>query len=637
MNESMTIIDALYRTHLQTVMTQKGDKWYKPIAVGSGFFVQYKNRTFFVTADHTVHLNDYSPQGNSRTGIEYQVNIVNNINTKDRHSVMTPVGGFTYLDAFNLYNPDNVGLVDVAACELKTVDIQYPFYTPSMREPDGTIHQQESIVSFVPEAFSTPKEGTECCVFGQVESEVVGDEMRRTNIIHNLTFSYKSEDVICLDNGTVIDDVKQWAGLSGTPVLDSNGGLVGVLTSVGVGTNKVYGISWTRIKMLLDTIIATDHLSKVPIADVLNMENTVEPETTEVDADIITKPYDPNKIDVDIATINLGLLIEWLSYDMIDLSPSFQRSSDLWSKEQKSRLIESILLKLPLPSFYLNELPEGDKYAIIDGLQRCCALKDFIIEKKEPLRLCGLQFLDKYEGKTYDELSFQEQLRIKSLKITVNTLKKYTPNDVKYVIFQRVNTSGIPLEPQEMRNALNQGKPVEFIQKLAKLEEFKRATCYSIKPLRMLDCDFVNRFVAFYLALDEYDGDLDQFLNTQMGRIKMMTTQQLQALETDFKETMKYSYQIFGADTFRRRYNESDARKPISKSVFDTISINIAKLSPSQRTVLVDRKEEVKSSLIELFQTSSFDVATRVGTGKKKAVEVRFDMVKKMFNEILKR
>jgi len=635
MSESMTIVDALYRTHLQTVMTQKGDKWYKPIAVGSGFFVQYKDRTFFVTSDHTVHLNDYSSQGNSRTGIEYQVNIVNNINTEDRHNVMTPVGGFTYLDAFNIYNPDNIELIDVTACELKTEELKYQFYTPSVHDPNGIVQQQKSIVSFMPEAFSAPKEGTQCYVFGQIESEVVGDEMRRTNIIHDITFLYKSGDVICLNSGKVIDDVQQWAGLSGSPILDSDGGLVGVLTSVGVGTDKVYGVSCTRVKMLLDTIIATDHLSKVAVADVMDAEDVVEPENTEVDTDIITKPYDPNKIDVDIATINLGLLIEWLSHDMIDLSPSFQRSSDLWSKEQKSRLIESILLKLPLPSFYLNELPEGDKYAIIDGLQRCCALKDFIIEKKNPLRLCGLQFLDKYEGKTYDELSFQEQLRIKSLKITVNTLKKYTPNDVKYVIFQRVNTSGIPLEPQEMRNALNQGKPVEFIQKLAKFEDFQRATCYSIKPLRMLDCDFVNRFVAFYLALDEYDGDLDQFLNKQMGKLKMMTTQQLMLIETDFKETMKCSYQIFGVDTFRRRYNKEDARKPISKSVFDTVSVNIAKLSPSQRSVLVERKDEVKSSLIELFRTSSFDDATRVGTGKKRAVEVRFDMVKKMFNEIL--
>lgn len=631
----MTIIDALYRTHLQTVMTRKGDKWYKPIAVGSGFFVQYKDHMFFVTADHTVHLKDYSPQGNSRTGIEYQVNIVNNINTEDCHSVMTPVGGFTYLDAFNLYNPDNVELIDVSACELKTDDIRFPFYTPSMLELDGTIRKQESIVSIVQEAFSTPKKGTECYVFGQVESEVAGEEMRRSNVIHDLTFLYKRDDVICLKSGRIIADVKQWAGLSGSPILDSNGGLVGILTSVGVGTDKVYGISWTRIKMLLDTIIATDHPSKVPVADVLSTEDAVEPETSEVDADIITKPYDPNKIDVDIATINLGLLIEWLSHDMIDLSPSFQRSSDLWSKEQKSRLIESILLKLPLPSFYLNELPEGDRYAIIDGLQRCCALKDFIIEKKEPLRLCGLQFLDKYEGKTYEELSFQEQLRIKSLKITVNTLKKYTPNDVKYVIFQRVNTSGIPLEPQEMRNALNQGKPVEFIQKLAKLEEFKRATCYSIKPLRMLDCDFVNRFVAFYLALEEYDGDLDQFLNTQMGMLKTMTDSQLDTIENDFREAMICSYQIFGEDNFRRRYNEGDARKPISKSVFDTISVNLAKLSPSQRPILVKHKELVKAALIELFRNPYFDAATRVGTGKKKAVEVRFDMVNKMFNEIL--
>ena len=88
-------------------------------------------------------------------------------------------------------------------------------------------------------------------------------------------------------------------------------------------------------------------------------------------------PFDPNEIDVDISVVNLGSLLEQLEYEEIDLKPEFQRSSDVWSKEKKSRLIESVLLGLPLPSFYFSEDPETGKLTIVDGLQRLCAFKDF--------------------------------------------------------------------------------------------------------------------------------------------------------------------------------------------------------------------------------------------------------------------
>ena len=229
----------------------------------------------------------------------------------------------------------------------------------------------------------------------------------------------------------------------------------------------------------------------------------------------IKTPFDPNKIDVDIATVNLGFLIEQLRDNEIDLTPDFQRAANVWKEPQKSRLIESILLGLPLPSFYFSEDAETGKLQIIDGLQRISALSDFILNKENPLRLERLQFLDaNYGGKCYDDLGQNDKRRINKLKITINTLRKATPLKVKYVIFQRVNTGGVPLTAQEMRNALNPGQPARFIKRLAETITF-RNVC-NISPDRMSDRDFANRFVAFYLNYDEYYGDLDMFLNDCM-------------------------------------------------------------------------------------------------------------------------
>ena len=351
--------------------------------------------------------------------------------------------------------------------------------------------------------------------------------------------------------------------------------------------------------------------------------------------ELITKPFNPNEIDVDISTVNLGSLIEQLENDEIDLQPDFQRAADVWDNVKKSRLIESILLGLPLPSFYFSEDPRSQKLSIIDGLQRICAIRDFILKKDEPLKLEGLQFLKNFEGMTYSQLARPEVKRIKSLKITMNTLRKGTPLDVKYIIFQRVNTAGEPLTPQEMRHALNQGPAAEFIKELANMESFKKATNYSVKSKRMQDRDFVNRFIAFFIGYQDYMGDLDMFLNDKMGELNKMTPTQRDGIRDSFDKAMKCCYQIFKNDTFRKRYSVTDKRKPISKSVYDTLSVNIAWLSDEEQLMLLKNAEAFKTGMIRLFNDERFNFSISTGTGQKYNVDLRFTMVKSLIKEII--
>lgn len=351
--------------------------------------------------------------------------------------------------------------------------------------------------------------------------------------------------------------------------------------------------------------------------------------------EVITKPFNPNEIDVDISTVNLGSLIEQLENDEIDLQPDFQRAADVWDNVKKSRLIESILLGLPLPSFYFSEDPVSQKLSIIDGLQRICAIRDFVLKEDEPLKLEGLQFLKNFEGLTFSQLARPEVKRIKSLKITMNTLRKGTPLDVKYIIFQRVNTAGEPLTPQEMRHALNQGPAAIFIKELADMESFKKATNYSVKSKRMQDRDFVNRFVAFFIGYQDYMGDLDMFLNDKMGELNKMTPAQRDDIRVSFDKAMECCYEIFKKDTFRKRYKITDKRKPISKSVYDTLSVNIAWLSDEEQHLLLKNAEAFKAGMIRLFNDERFNFSISTGTGQKYNVEQRFTMVKSLIKEII--
>lgn len=371
----------------------------------------------------------------------------------------------------------------------------------------------------------------------------------------------------------------------------------------------------------------------------LKKQNDLEVEVEDLNGgestELITKPFNPNEIDVDISTVNLGSLIEQLENDEIDLQPDFQRAADVWDNVKKSRLIESILLGLPLPSFYFSEDPRSQKLSIIDGLQRICAIWDFMLKKDEPLKLEGLQFLKNFEGMTYSQLARPEVKRIKSLKITMNTLRKGTPLDVKYIIFQRVNTAGEPLTSQEMRHALNQGPAAVFIKELANMDSFKKATNYSVKSKRMQDRDFVNRFIAFFIGYQDYMGDLDMFLNDKMGELNKMTLTQRNDIRTSFDKAMMCCYQIFKDDTFRKRYNVTDRRKPISKSVYDTLSVNIAWLNDKEQSLLLQNAEVFKAGMIRLFNNERFNFSISTGTGQKYNVYLRFTMVKSLIKEII--
>lgn len=349
----------------------------------------------------------------------------------------------------------------------------------------------------------------------------------------------------------------------------------------------------------------------------------------------ITKPFNPNEIDVDISTVNLGSLIDQLENDEIDLQPDFQRVTDVWDNVKKSRLIESILLGLPLPSFYFSEDPVSQKLSIIDGLQRICAIRDFVLEKENPLKLEGLQFLKNFDGFTFSQLARPEVKRIKSLKITMNTLRKGTPLDVKYIIFQRVNTAGVPLTPQEMRHALNQGPAAIFIKELADMESFKKATNYSVESKRMQDRDFVNRFITFFIGYQDYMGDLDMFLNDKMGELNKMTSEQRDDIRVSFDKAMKCCYEIFKNDAFRKKYSVTDKRKPISKSVYDTLSVNIAWLSDEEQLMLLKNAEAFKTGMIRLFNDERFNFSISTGTGQKYNVDLRFTMVKSLIKEII--
>lgn len=232
-------------------------------------------------------------------------------------------------------------------------------------------------------------------------------------------------------------------------------------------------------------------------------------------------PYNPDKIKVRSDKIAVAVLSKMIDNKSIDLNPSFQRNF-VWNGFQKSRLIESILLRIPLPMFYFAEDEEG-KLTVVDGLQRISTIKDFM-DNKFPLK--DLQYLDdSCGGRYYETKENKKGLDAKYLRwfdltsISANIIDPTSPFNVKYDIFRRINTGGRPLNNQEIRNCLTGQGLRDALKEMVNLREFKTATDYSIKSTRMEDQELALRFLVFYQmyekhkSIDEYNGYMESTLD----------------------------------------------------------------------------------------------------------------------------
>ncbi|MEQ3163822.1 DUF262 domain-containing protein [Parabacteroides goldsteinii] len=366
--------------------------------------------------------------------------------------------------------------------------------------------------------------------------------------------------------------------------------------------------------------------------------NSVEDEelSTSESSILMNDPFDPKKIDITTKQLTIDLLIKRMAAypEEIDLNTYFQRKQGLWSDKQQSQLIESILIKFPLPAFYFDA-SNNDKWLVVDGLQRLTALKRFVVTKD--LFLTGLEFLTDLEGITYDKLSRPLQRQIDETQIVTYQINAGTPDDVKYNIFKRLNTGGVTLEQQEIRHAVFQGVSSEFVASLANCNEFKTVTQNLVSPERMLDREFVTRFVAFYTKdiNVSYQSDMETFLNDGMRDIKNLTVTERDTIKQNFIQSMILAKKLFGAWAFRKADN-LERRKPLNKALFEVWSVILAKLSENDRDKLLQYKTILWHKFVNIMQTDPIFMASITSaTGDKTRIIYRHNTINSLVKYVL--
>jgi Protein of unknown function DUF262 len=353
----------------------------------------------------------------------------------------------------------------------------------------------------------------------------------------------------------------------------------------------------------------------------------------------IGDPFNPDDIDVATRSMTIDLILSRIESGAIDLEPDFQRRRGIWTERQQSRLIESLLLRIPLPTLYAAE-DENENWAIVDGIQRLSTITCFIAPHlilEPPLRLSGLEYLgSSFNGADFEQLPARLKRRLRETELVVHLIRHGTPQEVKFNIFARINTGGLPLSSQELRHALIAGQARDFLKSLATSAPFRIATAYSIRDERMADREMVLRFVAFRLHKpDDFRAyDFDRFLSDAMRQINSLTGQQLSRLAFEFEKAMMTAADIFGDDAFRKRYRHGDGRLPINKALFEAVSVAVASLSDAGRQRCIEKAEEVREQMMKLMHNRTFESAISQGTGDLGKVRTRFTEVQAVFSGI---
>ena len=307
------------------------------------------------------------------------------------------------------------------------------------------------------------------------------------------------------------------------------------------------------------------------------------------------------------------------------LDPEFQRDF-VWNGKKQSRLIESILMRIPLPVFYVAEDSEG-RLVVVDGRQRLTTLQRFLTGS------LSLELPDRPElhKKHFTDLDDRLQNRVEDCQLLFYIIDTSVPEQARLDIFERVN-GGEVLTRQQMRNALYNGPATAFLRDESRTSIFIEATGSSLKPGIMQDREFVNRFCSFsLLPIEAYKGDWDDWLKQGLIELGKRSDADRQKLSQKFRTALKNNYEVFGKHAFRKHRNPFDRRSLINASLFDVMTYYMADVAEGDAAA---KAQLLRDKFQTLIIDDDFVKSITFGTNAPARVKARFDLAEKMFQEV---
>lgn len=355
-------------------------------------------------------------------------------------------------------------------------------------------------------------------------------------------------------------------------------------------------------------------------------EAVVEPESSVIRRRIFTEKLDP-KIH--------GLHQDWKSGDLV-LDPKFQRRK-VWDDARSSRLIESVLLEVPLPVFYLAENNDGGQ-EVIDGQQRLNAFFHFL-DNAYPLT--GLKELSILNGQKFKNLNQAQQKQVRNYPVRTVIFKKESDENLRFQIFERLNTGAMPLNAQELRNCVFRGPYNDLLHDLSRDPDYMAIMGFKGPEKRMKDVEYVLRFAAFYHASYlNYKPSMESFMNEEMKKHQNVASVEADKVRAALKNSVALIRSMLGKNAFKRYYR-GDAKSPngrwepkkFNASLYDILMWSMARTDKNQAMACLDTI--VEALIMLMTQDKDFIESIELSTSSVKAVITRFDKWRMTLDAIL--
>lgn len=351
---------------------------------------------------------------------------------------------------------------------------------------------------------------------------------------------------------------------------------------------------------------------------------------------------DDNQIHTSSGDLEIESLHNKKNRGRLILQPDFQRQY-VWDSKKASRLIESAILRIPLPIIYLSEEKDGKEY-VIDGQQRLTSFFSFIdghFPDGKVFKLSGLNVYTELNGKKFSDLSDEFQDRVRYYKIRAITFQKDSSENLKFEIFERLNTGSVQLNDQELRNCLYRGGFNIALKEMAEDPDFMFICGLNGPDKRMKDKELVLRFCAFYhKTYLNYKAPMRNFLNSEAIEKRNISDKELSELKTAFKNACQIIRSTFGENSFKRFYKGKDGQengywepKKFNASLYDILMYSFSR---EDKNKVYQHLDSLKEALIFLMtEDQEFIDSIELSTSSVQAVTVRFDKWRQTLQSIL--
>lgn len=326
----------------------------------------------------------------------------------------------------------------------------------------------------------------------------------------------------------------------------------------------------------------------------------------------------------DMSLETVAAMVEGAS---IDTQTAYQRR-ERWTAKKQSALIESFLLNIPIPPVYLAEESYG-KYSVIDGKQRLTSITAFMRGK---IALSELEKFKILEGAHFEDLpgDLKNALKIRPY-VRVITLLKQSDPDLKYEVFERLNTGGEALEAQEIRNAAFRGpfndllfelSEAPFLRQQLKIEKNTEPTY-----LQMQDVEYVLRFFTMKETWRDFSGDYRRSMDAYMQANQKLSKEEIARFRLQFTTSLSRCEDFWGEDAFKR-YETDGVRNQFLAGMYDAQMVAASLLGRTKVASLRDKRKKIVRATRALFSHGQFEGWVRQATNTKSSVLGRIDAMK---------